>query len=758
MLLLSGCTGLRYVPEDERLYTGHKLRFESGKHVKDSRQLRKELNRLVLPRPNKKVLWARPKLWMYYVAGEPKKNKGFRHWLKNKMGEPPVYMSSVDAPLVTQAIDAKLYNMGFFDSYSHFEKHEQEKKPTAFVTYGLFVNPPYLIDEVVFPKGKDTLDRVIRRSQKRTLLKPGKRYDLELLIAERERIEDYLKNRGFYFFRTDYLLYKMDTSISGRKLRLTLEVKWDAPSKARMVYRLAEVKVFPDYTLGMDTVSKKAELVDSVFYYRQSEYIKARTVTRCIFMKNGRSYSRRRHQITLSRLNGLGVFKFVNVHIHEKDSSSSGELTTDILLSPLPRRTISTELQGVSKSNNFIGPGVTLSLRNRNAFRGAELLIYSIRASCETQLNGLYKGRFTYEVNPKVELQVPRLISPVKFAKNSMYVPRTRIAADYGFLSRVGYFDMNSFKLSFGYKWKSTRMKEHELNPISINYFNIKNTTVDFEGLLNRNVLLRNRFQKQLIAGVSYSYFYNQQVQQSRMNQFYFNGNVELAGNALALYKRLTAGEFPDPSNPLKVLGIKFAQFARFDIDLRDFAHLQKEKKSMIAGRFIAGLGVPYGNSSSLPYIRQFFSGGAYSVRGFQAFSLGPGSYRPPDSVRSYFFLQQGGDIKLEFNAEYRFTITRVLRAAFFTDAGNTWLFRANPSLPGGEFRWNSFMWQFAMGVGTGLRVDLGFFVLRFDLGIPARKPWLPEGQRWVLDDIDMSSKKWRRENLVFNIAFGYPF
>lgn len=749
MVLLSGCTALKYIPKEEQLYTGAKIEVIATKKITDQKIAVSAVKDLIRPKTNTKILASRPLLWIYFVAGTPKKETGFRHWLKTKVGEPPVYKSMTDPVLVSKAIDAKLYNMGFFNSYSQPEIIESKNEKTSSVIYKLFLYEPYTFQKIIFPKDSDILSKYITASEKGSLLKKDKRYDLDLLLQERARIDDRLKRHGFYYFNPDHILFKTDTALGNGKLLIYITLKPEIPEKAKLTYRIAEVNVYPDYKLGKDSLNGNKEVIDSVNYYDKTGYIKHEPVLRTVFIKNNQVYNRYKHNLTLNHLNGLGVFKFVNVRITEKDTATEGWLSANIFLIPLPQKSVSVEMQGVSKSNNFIGPALTLSLRNRNAFKGAELMIYNLRGSFETQLNGLYKGQYTYEIDPRIELYVPRFMVPFKFKVNNNYVPRTKFILDYSFLSRVGYFDLNSFKFIYGYKWKQTRTIDHDLSLVSINYYNIYNTSSLFNDFINSNILLKRRFEEQFIAGIAYSFFYNEQLKRIKKNQVYFNGNIELAGNTLSLYKKVISGENSTAGNPSKAFGINFAQFAKMDIDVRDYFHLGE--KSMIASRFIAGWGLPYGNSFTMPYVKQFFSGGAYSVRGFPAYAVGPGSYAPPDSSKGILFLQQGGEIKLEANIEYRFPIVGIFRGALFADAGNVWLNNKSTDLPGAEFNGTRFIKEIAVGVGAGLRIDLNFFVLRLDLGVPARKPWLPEGQRWMLNQINFS-------DVIFNLAFGYPF
>lgn len=747
---ISGCSGLRYVPKEESLYAGASVKIVTvGNVSKKTGNVKSEVTDVIRPKPNKKFLGMRSALWLYYVTGTPKKEKGLRSWLKNKFGEPPVYYSNIDVPLISKAIDARLFNTGFLDSYGQYEIKQKKKGKLTYVEYTVYLSEPYTIQSVTFPTGTDSLSKAIARMQKRSRVKVGDRYSLDVLREERERIDNFLKRRGYYYFRPDYLLFAMDTGYGGKKVQLSLTVKKDMPEKAALVYTLTEVNVFPDYKPGKDSSDAEVFVIDSINYYKETRYIRPKPIVQSIFLKPGHIYNKRMHQVTLSRLNGLGVFKFINVTFSDKDTVSDGRLKVDVYLTPLPRKSLAFEVQMATKSNNFIGPGASFSIRNRNAFKGAELIVYSLRGSFETQYSGAYKGQFTYEINPRIELNVPRLI-PFKFNRKNPFVPKTKFGLEYAYLSRVGYFDMNTFKVDIGYKWKERLEIDHNLTLLNVNYYNIYNRTSQFDELINSNTLLRRRFEEQFLLGIAYSFFYNEQLRaRPKRNMIYFNSNIEFAGNTLALFSGLITKRKVNSNDPSEVLGVRFAQFARFDFDIREY--YRTSENTMLAARFIAGWGIPYGNSSTLPYAKQFFAGGAYSLRGFQANSVGPGSYAPPDSVRNVFYLQQGGEIKLELDVEFRFPIFKFLKGAFFVDAGNTWLNKANKDAPNGEFKWDRLIKEVALSTGAGIRLDLNFFVLRLDVGIPLRKPSLPENDRWIIKNLGF-------RDAVFNLAFGYPF
>lgn len=312
---------------------------------------------------------------------------------------------------------------------------------------------------------------------------------------------------------------------------------------------------------------------------------------------------------------------------------------------------------------------------------------------------------------------------------------------------------MRTFKFALGYKWKEDIRKEHELNPIEVSYSTIRNKSTEFTKLLESNPFLKKSYEEQFIAGGSYSFTYNEQMFQGKKVHTFIQVKSEIAGNALSL-ATLIGGSPVSSENPSTVAGSVYSQFAKLSVESRVFYNLISKNK--LAMRVFAGVGKPYGNSSVLPYTKQFFSGGPNSIRAFQINSVGPGNYFQDTDKQG--FLQMGGDIKLEMNAEYRFTIYNFFKGALFVDAGNVWLLKSNPANAGIPFSFKGFADQIAVGAGLGIRVDVSFFILRFDLALPLRKPWVEENNRWVTNHIDFGNSIWRKDNLVLNVAIGYPF
>lgn len=750
---MAACSGTKHLPRGEKLYTGEEIKLETTDKI-NKRFIKTIAESAVRPSPNKSYLGMRPKLWMYMAAGENPKTK-FNKWLK-KTGEAPVLISSVKPGVTTAIIDAKLFNIGIFKSYS--ESKIVEKKHTAKVIYTSHIHKPYIVKELNYAISDDSLSHTILTEKKKSFIKPDEDYNLDILKNERIRIDALLKNNGYFYFNPDYLLFKADTSAVNHSISFKLTLKDSIPKNTLTVYRINKVFIDQDYSLNEEVTDRTKDTIkyrNNVFIGKESEMnIRPRVILRSVYLKKNEIYSRQNHNITLNRLMSMGNFKFVQVKFSDSDTIAPGFLDVTILMTTMPNYTFRAGTDLVSKSNNFTGPRMNLSLLNRNTFKGAELLNLNMAGSFEAQLSGNNKNLYSYSWNPQVELTFPRFIVPFKIKRtNSIYIPKTMLSLSYNYLKRVDYFDMRTFQFIYGFKWKENIKKEHELNPINVSYTSLGNQSAAFTELLATNPFLKKSYEEQFIAGGNYSFTYNEQVVPVKKMQYFLLATAETAGNVFSLAK-LIGGEKPSSENPSKVVGSIYSQYAKLSIDARGYFNFSDKNK--MAMRVFAGVAKPFGNSSILPYAKQFFSGGPNSLRAFQINSVGPGTNYQNSDNRG--FLQLGGDIKLEMNGEYRFNIYRFLKGALFVDAGNVWLQKSNPANTGSPFLFSTFMNEIAVGTGVGLRIDVSFFILRFDLAMPLRKPWLEENHRWVTNQINFANSSWRGENLILNIAIGYPF
>ncbi len=753
-ILLAACTGTHMLPNGERLYTGSKVKLNKNGYIVNKKQLLIDVTGVIKPRPNKTVFGVfRPKLWMYETAGKPKGKNGLRSLL-HRLGEAPVLFSTVTPVTTSTYIKNRLENSGYF--YSTVTYEVKETKHKAYVVYTALLKDPYVIDSIIFPKGANELETFINQSQPKTILKRGQLYNLNAIKSERERIDEFLKNSGYFYFSPDYLVFHADTSLGNHKINLTLSVKQVAPPKALLRYRINRILINPGFTLASDSTKHTDTLfVDGKYYIETDSSLRPQVVTSSVYFQHNKFYERHDHDLTLRRLMGIGIFKYVDIEFNDELIGDTAYLNLAITLTQLHKLSVRAELLGISKSTNYAGPGLDLSFRNRNIFKGSELFILGVQTGFETQIAKRIPGQASLgslNISANAKLYFPRFV-PAIFQSSSYFVPKTKIELGYEQILHFNYFTLNNTQALFGYNWNESLTKMHELNPLMINYVAVSNTTAKFDSLIKENILLKKNFQQQFIIGSNYSFTLNTQLVKKTGSQIYFKGTAEIAGNALSVFNSLTGGKI-NPEHPATLFGTPYSQYTRFDIDARYFYTWNSSRQ--IATRLISGIGIPYDNSRSLPYIKQFFIGGSNSIRAFRARTLGPGSNAPP-SADSISFFEQAGDMKLEMNAEYRFGIVSIVKGAVFVDAGNIWLWRNDPLRPNGKFTQN-FYKEMAVGTGAGLRFDASFIVVRFDFSIPIRKPWLPEKERWVINQIDILNNTWLRNNLVLNIAIGYPF
>lgn len=753
VLITASCSNTKYLPVDEQLYTGSTIEIQP-ESTKRKKNIKSELDELIKPKPNGTFLGLRPGLWFHNIAGNNAK-KGIRKWVRTKLGEPPVYLSSVDPFLISDLMESRLDNLGYFKSKVDHKVITKKKK--ASVEYLVTVSNPYKIREIYFPSGSDSLTKAIRSTKESTLIKSGEQYDLTLLKDERARIDNELKNRGYYFFNPGFLVYRADTTVGNREIDIHLDVKTDAPKIALLPYKLQSVYVSPQSSYMSRRLYERDTIFDyGLHFIERYNNIKHKALARNIRLQENKLYSKKEHDQTISRLMAMGLFKFVSIDYNDTVIDGNALLDARIKLTRLLPQTLKVDFDLGSKSNNFSGPAMTIAFTNRNLWKGGELLKLNVNGAYEVQLSGDQKGLNSWEFGSGITLTTPTFLIPFRIRHQSSYhLPKTQFDFQFKTLHRVQYFDMNGFNFSFGYLWRESETKEYQVNPIGINYSKLRNTTVDFDSVLLANPYLRRSFEQQFTFGSTASFTLNTVTGIRERDQYYLNLMLDISGNLLSLINRIGSGNPPTEEKPYRLLGAVFSQYSKISTDFRYYNNF--DEVNSLATRIIVGVGVPYGNSTVIPYSKQFFSGGANSVRAFLPRSLGPGSYKTADSISSGFF-DQSGDMKIELNAELRFGIVSILKGAVFADAGNVWLMRQNEFLPGGEFNSKKFISELALGTGLGVRLDLSFFLIRLDIAFPLRKPWLAEEDRWVFKDIDFGNKEWRRDNLVYNVAIGYPF
>lgn len=748
----------RYLKEGEMLYTGAEVNIENDTiSKKEKKDLQAALESNLSPKPNSSFLGLRPKLFFYNIAKEPKKEKGFNYWLKYKVGEKPVLLGDVDREFNKDIIENYSENKGYFNADATYDTVSHNKK--AKVIYTLRPGARYLISNVKFQKDSTLVNQEIQNLSGKTLLKTGQPFDLDVIKSERERIDNGLKERGFYYFHPDNIIVQADTTVSkNHKVEMNVKLKDNTPDLSTQQFSIDKVVVFPNYNIrdvkdgkysvpmNPDSLQKYAH--EDIYVIDPEHKFKPRIFDRALYFKRGDLYNRTNHNLTLNRLISLGIFKFVKNEFVVSDSLQH-KFDAYYLLTPRELQSLRLEALGRTNSANYAGSELNLNWTHRNFFRGAEQFKASVYGAFDVQIGGPENAKNIFRAGSNVQLSIPRIVAPFRFNSSSAFVPRTNITLGYEFQNRTEYYTLNTFSGSFGYVWKENARKEHDLKILDITYVSPANVTPLYTEISADNEAMQRVVEKQLIFGPTYSYTYTNTML-PKPNTIYYKGTLDLAGNITGLLTGANVKKDKEKS----IFGVPFSQYAKIENDFR-FYHKFNEKTSL-ATRAIAGVAYPYGNSEYIPFSRQFFSGGSNSVRAFRARTLGPGSF-DPRTIPEGFYFDQSGDVKLELNAEYRANLYKFLNVAVFADAGNVWLVNEDTDRPGAKFS-KEFLSEIAVGAGVGLRLDFSILILRLDLAMPLRVPYYERGDRWTFDKINFGDSNWRKDNLILNIAIGYPF
>jgi len=735
-LLVSACSTTKNLPAGQKLYTGAEIKFTDKDIDKKERSLlTSDLQGLLRPKPNGKIGPFRIKLWIYEKF-KTNKTKGLKHWLMTK-GEPPVLISAVDLVQNSNILQNRLQNRSYFQAQVTGDTVGKEKVAKA--VYSVSAGPSYKYRNIIWPSSKDPLDTAVAGTAAQTILKKGEPYNLDAIKAERLRIDARLKEKGFYYFAPENLILRVDSTIEGHQVDAFVKVKDEVSERARRVYTINKIYVYPNYSLR-DTALK----LDSALQYRWYNVIdrRRRTVKPFVFKNTillhpGEVYNRTDHNNSLNRFVELGPFKFVKNRFDDVSTDSS-KLNAFYFLTQYPRKSLSLDALVRTTSANYNGTQININWRNRNAFKGAENLTVTLFGSTDGQIAASNGGYALSQVGIQTTLSWPRFISPFNFKADNAYIPRTNFSLGYSIINRSQLYNLTSFNGSFGYQWKQSAHKSHELNLLTVTYVKPASVTKLYtDSIANTaNPALQHVIDPQFTFGPSYSYTYTNTTETYRTNTIFYNGRVSTSGALTGLL----SGADTIGGNSKKLFGTNYNQYIKLENELRFFHKLGA--KSTVAARIIASAGLPFGNSTILPYSQQFFIGGANSLRGFRARTIGPGTINPLANNPNAFIGDQSGDIKLEANVEYRPHLFSIVYGALFFDAGNVWNTKTYATLPGGTFN-KKFLTQLATDAGFGLRFDASVLVLRTDFGFPLTRPYKSDTAN---------------DKMVFNLAIGYPF
>ncbi|MCX7547983.1 BamA/TamA family outer membrane protein [Xanthomarina sp. F1114] len=725
---------------------------------------------------------------------------GFNNWLKTT-GEAPVIVNTVKTAKSEKQLEAYYFNNGWFD-VDAVSKTDTLDAKTAIVNYHVKTGDPYTIDSLFTKIATPVIDSLYKTTEAKSLIKKNTQYRTATFSNEKERIIRNLRNSGVYHFSQDYVYFEMDTIDTNKKVNVELQIlnrsirTQDSTYKVPFnIYKIKEVNVYTDYsyenrnlTLTDSTLFKNFNL----FSYGKMRF-KPKAITDAVFITPGDVFRDRDRTNTYRHINNLQTFKHPSIEYIENPDTT---LTANILLTPYKKFGLNFSAE-VSQSNiQSIGLSFNPSILMRNVFRGAETLELSAFGSIGASKDGGDEDDPFFDINElgvDLKLTIPRLFFPFnteKIIPKTMF-PSTRISLASSSQTNVG-LDKQTVSGVFNYKWFASEKITNRFDLFNIqyvrnlnpdNYFGIYQNSYDELNEISEDIGYNNgntltypdqtdMFINDVLSGSTslqpgdpeYNDVYSINERKIRLteNNLIFGANfnftrdnrenlydetfsifrvkLELAGNLfnaiskIGNFKKNDAGQY-------ELFNVAYSQFVKTEFDY--IKHWDLGKKNVLAIRTFAGIAIPYGNSTNIPFSKSFFAGGTNDNRAWTAYSLGPGSLDSNDEFNE-------ANLKLAFNIEHRFNMFGKFNGALFIDTGNIWNVLDDITDPKATFTNFSSLKDIAIGSGFGLRYDFGFAVFRFDIGFKTYDPSYPENNRWF--------NEYNFSKAVYNIGINYPF
>jgi outer membrane protein assembly factor BamA len=749
-LLFFSCNATRYVQEDEYLLHDYRIEIDNGKLDK------KELNGYIKQKPNKRILFWRFYLSLYNLSS-PEKDNGFNRWLK-RIGEPPVVYDSGLKERSAEQLKLYMRNKGYYHAQVSDTTYFRNQR--ARVLYRIDPDKPYRIRDISYFFHDASLASPVLKDTASSVIRQGDLLDVDLLEKERQRIEGILRDSGYYHFDSEYIYYEVDSTLSGNLVDVTLNIR-NYPvqgSNGRIihtdhpVYRIRNVYLVTEY--NADRINwngtKDPGLADTVVYdnvhvvYKGEPDIRPSVVTQKNYIMPGDLYNATNESNTYRNLSSLSAFRTVEIRFSEVGERSN-LLDAEVLIVPATRQSFTVRLEGTNSGGN-IGAAGNLTYRHMNLFGRSEQFDLSFTGAIETlRETGTSGYGNLLEFGVEGRLRIPKFLLPFRtdqFIRS--FNPQTNIRLSLNFQQRPDY-SRTLVNATFGYNWKGRGNFSHLVYPLETSLILTPYKSPEFQDWLEGKYLFYS-YEPHLIIDSRYTMIFTNQKLLKNQDFQNVRLNLESAGNLLYSGYRLfapgqTTGEY-------QLFGVDFSQYVKADVDFRDYNFFYEDISLVFRG--FAGAAIPYLNSGAVPFEKQYFSGGANSIRAWQVKNLGPGSFN--DTTRTTY-PNQTGDLKLEVNLEYRFKLFWKLETAIFLDAGNIWSLSEDDDREGARFAFDRFHRELAVGTGFGTRFVFNFFILRFDLGVPLRNPYPIEGSQWLPGNAGISGR-----DLTFNIAIGYPF
>ncbi|WP_418699163.1 BamA/TamA family outer membrane protein [Bacteroides sp.] len=754
VLLLASCSSTKYVPDGSYLLDEVRIHTDN-KEVKPS-----NLSLYVRQNPNSK--WfslIKTQLYVYNWSG-----RDSTRWINRtlrKLGDAPVIYSEEDTERTSEEMTKAVQNMGYMGA--QVEPLLQTKKKKIKLAYKVTTGKPYKVRTIKYDILDHKIREYIRQDSASTYLFEGMYFDVNVLDAERQRIVSNLLQKGYYKFNKDYISYTADTVRNTYLVDLTLHLalykqhREDEPQNHRQ-YTINKVSLITDYNVLQSSALSSIEVNDSLhyrgfpIYYKDKLYLRPKVMTNNLRIVPGALYNEQNVQRTYSNFGRLQALKYTNIRFFETQQGDSAKLNAYVMLTKSRHQSVSFEVEGTNSAGD-LGAAASVAFQHRNLFKGSEAFMFKLRGAYEA-VSGLQSGlnQDYIELGAEATINFPRFMFP--FISNN-FKRRIRATSELGL--QYSYQMRPEFtrivaSAGWSYKWGVQQQRsQHRIDLLDINYLYMPWIDPDFKEKYlkqEQNYILQYNYENRLIVRTGYSYTYNSAGRALMNNAVIGNSytirvNFESAGNllyAIANTVRLKKNE----QGEYTLLNIPFAQYLKGDFDFAK--NFVIDNRNSLAFHVGAGIAIPYGNATLIPFEKRYFSGGANSVRGWSVRELGPGSFSDNGN-----FLNQSGDLKLDASIEYRTRLFWKFRGAVFVDAGNIWTLRDYKDQPGGKFQVDKFYKQIAVAYGLGLRMDLDFFVLRFDGGMKAINPARGE-KRYPIIRPDFG------RDFAFHFAVGYPF
>lgn len=712
--------------------------------------------------PNAKWFSAiKTQLYVYNLSGRDS-TKRFNKFLR-RIGDAPVIYNEQDAARSQEEITKAVQNMGYMGAT--VKKTTKTKKRKIKLTYEINSGNPYIVNTLKYDISDTKIEEYMQKDSANSLLKSGMLLDVNTLDAERQRITDYLLCNGYYKFNKDYITYTADTVRNTYQVDLTLHLLpyttyVGDTARNHYQYKINKINFITDYDVLQSSALSSIEINDSIhyngfpIYYKDKLYLRPKVLTDNLKFASGELYDERNVQKTYTYFGRLPALKYTNIRFFETQTGDSTKLNCYVMLTKSKHKSVSFEVEGTNSAGD-LGAAASVSFQHRNLFHGSETFMIKFRGAYEA-ISGLgtgYKNHNYTEYGIETSINFPNFLFPFLSSDFKRKIrATTEFGLQYNYQLRPE-FSRTIASASWSYKWLQKQKIQHRIDLLDISYLYLPWISEKFQEDYikdDNNYILRYNYENRLIVRMGYTYSYNSMggalVNNTITNNSYsIRTGFESAGNILyGLSKAMNIHKNKD--GEYAILSIPYAQYLKGDFDFAK--NIVIDHRNSLAFHTGFGIAVPYGNAKVVPFEKRYFSGGANSVRGWSVRDLGPGSFKGDGN-----FMNQSGDIKLDASMEYRSKLFWKFQGAAFVDAGNIWTIRSYPNQPGGEFKFNKFYKQIAVAYGLGIRLDLDFFVLRFDGGMKAINPMYEKGR----ERYPIIHPKFSRD-FAFHFAVGYPF